>query len=139
MLRHLISLSAGVAFFAAATVVGTPAVEAQDVKQIRWATSSVGSSGHRALVALAKRHSARIASLSDADTARAASAAAYRRERLTHQLVITSTRRDDVLRRAFRRCALLGAAGGNNRFQTARDDHVRHAGECSCRCLRFRN
>lgn len=53
MLRHLICLSAGVAFFAAATVVGTPAVEAQDVKQIRWATSSVGSSGHRALVALA--------------------------------------------------------------------------------------
>jgi len=53
VLRHLICLSAGVALFAAATVVGTPAAEAQDVKQIRWATSSVGSSGHRALVALA--------------------------------------------------------------------------------------
>ena len=53
MLRHLTSLFAGIAFVAAASVAGTPAAESQEVKQIRWATSSVGSSGHRALVALA--------------------------------------------------------------------------------------
>jgi uncharacterized protein len=53
MLRHIICLSAGIAFAAAATVTGTPAAQAQDVTEIRWATSSVGSSGHRALVALA--------------------------------------------------------------------------------------
>lgn len=53
MLRHLINLSAGIALIATASMVGNPAVEAQEVKQIRWATSSVGSSGHRALVALA--------------------------------------------------------------------------------------
>jgi uncharacterized protein len=53
MLRHIICLSAGIAIAAAATVTGTPAAQAQDVTEIRWATSSVGSSGHRALVALA--------------------------------------------------------------------------------------
>jgi uncharacterized protein len=53
VLRHLICLSAGIAFAAAATVAGSPAAQAQDVTEIRWATSSVGSSGHRALVALA--------------------------------------------------------------------------------------
>jgi hypothetical protein len=53
MLRHLVRLLAGIALLATASVAGTPSAEAQDVKQIRWATSSVGSSGHRALVALA--------------------------------------------------------------------------------------
>jgi TRAP transporter TAXI family solute receptor len=53
VLRQLMCLSAGIAFLATATVAGSPGVAAQDVKQIRWATSSVGSSGHRALVALA--------------------------------------------------------------------------------------
>ena len=53
MLRHLIHLSAGIAFIATASLAATPPAEAQEVKQIRWATSSVGSSGHRALVALA--------------------------------------------------------------------------------------
>ncbi|HUF44497.1 MAG TPA: hypothetical protein VMN43_04070, partial [Aestuariivirgaceae bacterium] len=53
MLRHLVRLFAGLALLATASVAGPPSAEAQDVKQIRWATSSVGSSGHRALVALA--------------------------------------------------------------------------------------
>ena len=51
MLRHLICLSAGIAFLATAPFAGS--TEAQAQEPIRWATSSVGSSGHRALVALA--------------------------------------------------------------------------------------
>lgn len=51
MLRHIICLSAGIAFLATAPFAGSPDAQAQE--QIRWATSSVGSSGHRALVALA--------------------------------------------------------------------------------------
>lgn len=51
MLRHIICLSAGIAFFATAPFAGSTEVQAQE--PIRWATSSVGSSGHRALVALA--------------------------------------------------------------------------------------
>ncbi len=53
MLRHLICLSAGVALFAATSVPDISGAQAQEPKQIRWATSAVGSSGHRALVALA--------------------------------------------------------------------------------------
>jgi uncharacterized protein len=53
MLRHLVSLFAGTALLATAQFAATPVAEAQQVNQIRWATSSVGSSGHRALVALA--------------------------------------------------------------------------------------
>jgi len=53
VLRQLLCLSAGIAFLATASVAGIPAAEAQEPKQIRWATSAVGSSGHRALVALA--------------------------------------------------------------------------------------
>ena len=51
MLRHIICLSAGIAFLATAPFAGSTDAQAQE--QIRWATSSVGSSGHRALVALA--------------------------------------------------------------------------------------
>jgi uncharacterized protein len=52
MLRHLVCLFAGVSLFAAANIATPSPAEAQ-VTEIRWATSSVGSSGHRALVALA--------------------------------------------------------------------------------------
>jgi ABC-type glycerol-3-phosphate transport system substrate-binding protein len=51
VLRHIICLSAGIAFLATAPFAGSTDAQAQE--QIRWATSSVGSSGHRALVALA--------------------------------------------------------------------------------------
>ena len=51
MLRHIICLSAGIAFLATSPFAGPNEARAQE--QIRWATSSVGSSGHRALVALA--------------------------------------------------------------------------------------
>jgi len=53
MLRHLICLSAGVALLASSSVADISTAQAQEPKQIRWATSAVGSSGHRALVALA--------------------------------------------------------------------------------------
>jgi uncharacterized protein len=51
VLRHIICLSAGIALLATAPFAGSTDAQAQE--QIRWATSSVGSSGHRALVALA--------------------------------------------------------------------------------------
>lgn len=51
MLRHIICLSAGIALLATAPFAGSTDAQAQE--PIRWATSSVGSSGHRALVALA--------------------------------------------------------------------------------------
>lgn len=53
MLRHLICWSAGIALLATSSIVDISGAQAQEPKQIRWATSAVGSSGHRALVTLA--------------------------------------------------------------------------------------
>jgi hypothetical protein len=52
-MRHFVSLIAGIALLAVSHLGGSTQANAQETKQIRWATSAVGSSGHRALVALA--------------------------------------------------------------------------------------
>jgi len=52
-MTKLITLAAaGLAVMAATLTMDPPAAAAQEVKQLRWATSSVGSSGHRAKVNL---------------------------------------------------------------------------------------
>jgi uncharacterized protein len=52
-MRNIVtSTLAGLAVMAALLTVELPTASAQEVKQLRWATSSVGSSGHRAKVNL---------------------------------------------------------------------------------------
>ncbi len=52
-MRHLfVSAVAGIAALGTVALADTGPAQAQDAKQLRWATSSTGSSGHRALVAL---------------------------------------------------------------------------------------
>ena len=53
MYRLITSAMGGAAMVLALGLADVKPAVAQDVKEIRWATSSVGSSGHRALVALA--------------------------------------------------------------------------------------
>ena len=53
MYRLITSAMAGTAVALALGLADVGPAAAQDVKEIRWATSQVGSSGHRALVALA--------------------------------------------------------------------------------------
>lgn len=52
MLRPILPAFAAIAFMAAAASA-PPAAEAQEARELRWATSAVGSAGHRALVSLA--------------------------------------------------------------------------------------
>src|SRR5690554_1548862 len=54
-MRHFIlSLAAGVATAAIGTAFIPAPAAAQDTQELRWATSSVGSAGHRALVSLSQ-------------------------------------------------------------------------------------